>query len=121
MSLVGVRVSLAFENMSQMAVALRANDFNAHHSVRFVAIDFHRARIASIKRWPAASAVEFALSAVKRIAASSAFEVTGLRKVLVVLANAWSLRSFFTNYVILFGRQLLLPLGVGFDDFGRHC
>ena len=64
---------------------------------------------------PAASRIELALGVEERLAAGTA-PICAVRVLVPVLPGEGALRPLLAHHVVLLGRQLLPPLGVGFLD-----
>ena len=102
--------------MAQMRVAVGAADFGAHHEERAVLVLAHRVRAHRlVKARPAGAAVELRVRGKQRPVTAHA-GVNALVLGVPVRPGKGALGAVLAGDVILLGRQLRAPLGIGFDD-----
>src|SRR5688500_14659826 len=100
------------ENVAQVPFAARADHFGADHAVRGVAMLLDRAVLGAGEARPARAAVELGVALEQRLPAPGADVFAG-GLVLLVLAGEGPLGAGLPQHLVLLGRQLRAPLGVG--------
>src|SRR6185312_1767386 len=114
----GSAVTLAFEHVAQMAVAVGANDLDAPHPEAAVdPLDDPVARKGCEEARPAAMRIELRLAA-EQFGATSAAAIHPDSLVVGVLAGERSLGGSSPEHRVLLGRQLGAPLLIGLDYVG---
>jgi hypothetical protein len=101
----GCWVSLALENMSQVASAVAANDLCPFHAERAVGVSGYRARHGVEECRPSAAGLELVLGSVDWCVAASAGICAGGRGVLVVFAGERRFGAFLTENAELLCRS----------------
>src|SRR5436190_3674022 len=106
------------EDMAEMAIAARAENFDACHAMGVIGVVddvFRRDRFE--KAGPTGAGIELGISGKQWQSATDAGINTGLF-VIVEDATEGRLGTFAAGDLILFGGQLLAPFGVALYDFG---
>jgi len=95
-------IPLPFENMSQMAPTITANNLRPRHSKRFILVSRYRTWNAIEEGWPSAAGFEFVGGAVEgRIAGDAVIGSRG-GGMFIVGAGVGGFSSFFADYAELF-------------------
>jgi hypothetical protein len=102
----------AIEDVPQMAAAIGAMKFRAHHAVAAVGGGFHRPRLGVPEAGPAGAAVEFGMGIEQFGAAAGALELAGAL-FLVQRAGARALGAAFAQHAVLFRSKFAIRFGIG--------
>ncbi|MEY5012293.1 MAG: hypothetical protein RLY69_8 [Verrucomicrobiota bacterium] len=110
--------AFAFEDMAEVAIAVRAEHFGADAPEAGVLAGDDIFRFGGIvKRWPAAAGLKFFIRCEKqRVAPGAVVTACALILEFFVCGPVWAFGASLAQDVVLLGTELATPFVVGFDD-----
>ena len=103
--------------MAEVGIADVAQDFGSYHTMAGIGFFANIVRIQGFEiAGPTATRIEFGIGCKQRCAATDTAVYTCLGRI-PVAPRKWTFGPFLACDEVFVGRQLSLPLGIGFSDF----
>lgn len=112
------RQALPFKHMAEVPLAVGTNDFHALHAQRVVGMPQNGPRDFVVERRPAATAVKFIGSMVKRGLTTTAYKNT-IAFVVPIFARKGPFGTLFGDHVFFFGGEAVPIFGRQHIDYLR--